>query len=82
MLNGSLLANRSGVMMTDRSGMVMSERQGMGHCDWATDDTLGGLASLEGCPNTSPTVVLNQDSLPQWLLYAVGAWMLWMAFKK
>lgn len=82
MISGSLLADRrpraarSGVMAMDRSG-----RQ-LGHCDWATDDGLGGLAALEGCPNTSPTVVLNQDSIPPWILYAVAGWMLWMAFKK
>ena len=71
-----------GVMITDRSGMVMSERQGMGHCDWATDDSLGGLAALEGCPNTSPTVVFNQDSIPPWILYAVAAWGIAMLLKK
>jgi hypothetical protein len=63
---------KTGVMLMD----------GLGHCDWTSDNSLGGLGALEGCPNTSPTVVFNQDSLPTWVLYAIAAWGLWMAFKK
>lgn len=75
----------SGTLLADRHartrGMVLSERT-LGCADWTCDNSLGGLGALDGCPNTSPTVVFNQDSIPTWLLYTIAAWGLWMAFKK
>ena len=66
-------------------GVLLTDLAGLGHCghsDWARDDALGGLSALDGCPNTNPTVVFDQNSIPPWILYAVAGWMLWMAFKK
>ena len=74
-----------GVMVMDRSGTLLADRSGsgLGHCnDWFSQNELGGLSSLEGCPSSSPTVVLNQDSIPPWILYAVAGWMIWMAIRK
>ncbi len=66
--------------MAYRKGVLLMD--GLGHCDWSTDDSLGGLSALEGCPNTSPTVVLNQDSIPPWILWAIAAWGIAMLLKK
>lgn len=54
----------------------------LGHCDWTSDDSLGGLGALEGCPNTQTTVVLDQNSIPPWILYAAAAWAILMLMKK
>ncbi len=78
------MLGRTGTLLADRrarAGMVLSERT-LGCADWTCDNSLGGLGALEGCPNTSPTVVFNQDSIPQWILWAVAAWGIAMLLKR